>query len=101
MTLAAPWNDDHRQNGDFDERNAAAALALADAIGRTLGITQQLIRIGRRVDLGGLDRAVGLLCAKTLDQRPDFGRDLRPRLSTLLQQIDELMTAVRQQPGGC
>ena len=53
---------------------AALQQALAEQVQRTVAIARALAGSGRRVDLAGLDQAVGLLCAKTLDLPPDQGR---------------------------
>ena len=56
--------------------------ALADGVARTVQMARKLAEVRRRVDLAGLDRMVGLLCAKMLD--------LRPRLAQLQQELDGL-----------
>jgi len=50
---------------------------------------------GRRVDVSGLDRTVGLLCAKALDLPPEDGRAARAGLVALLTEIDALSLALR------
>ena len=78
----------------FDERNMAHVTALADAVTRVLRLSRELVGSGRVVDLTGLDRAVGLLCAKALDLQPEFGRALRPRLAALLTDLDLMAAAL-------
>ena len=74
----------------FDERALGAVVALGEAIGRTIGIARLLIERGRIVDLTGLDQGVGLLCAKALDLPPESGRKMRPRLTALLSDFDNM-----------
>lgn len=93
MTTAA-FEDDPK----FDERNMAHVTALADAITRMLRLSRELVGSGRMVDLTGLDRAIGLLCAKALDLQPEFGRALRPRLAALLTDLDRMATALDGHP---
>lgn len=64
--------------------------ALADGVARTVQMARKLAEVRRRVDLAGLDRMVGLLCAKMLDLPLDQGRRLRPRLAQLQQELDGL-----------
>jgi len=62
-----------------------------------LRMTCALVARGRTVDLTGIERQVGLLCAKTLDLPPEDGRVLRPLLINLLGDLDTLSHALRQQ----
>ena len=68
--------------------------ALADGVAATLRMTRVLIDQHRQVDLTGLDRMVGLLCARALDLPPDQGRQLRPRLTAILEDLDQLSDAL-------
>jgi hypothetical protein len=60
----------------------------------TLRIARTLVENGRRVDLTGLDRQIGLACAKALDLPPEQGRTLRPLLVQLLEETDRLARAL-------
>jgi len=77
-----------------------AARGLAERIAGTLRMAQALAAGGRRIDLAGLDRPIGLLCAKSLDLPPDQGRAMRVVLIALLQELDALSGAVRDLPDG-
>lgn len=68
----------------------AAAHAMADRIAGTLRVATALAQAGRRLDLDGLDRMLGRLCAGALDLPPAQGRQLRPRLVGLLTELDAL-----------
>jgi len=74
---------------------AAVQRALAEQVQRTIAIARALAGSGRPVDLAGLDQAVGLLCAKTLDLPPDQGRVARPALAVILAELDLLSTTLR------
>lgn len=74
---------------------AAVQRALAEQVQRTIAIARALAGSGRPVDLAGLDQAVGLLCAKTLDLPPDQGRVARPALAVVLAELDLLSTTLR------
>ena len=71
--------------------------ALGVNLGHMLRMTRALVAGGRRVDIGGLERQVGLLCAKSLDLPPEDGRGLRPMLIGLLTDLDALSTTLVQQ----
>jgi hypothetical protein len=71
-----------------------ATRALAARLHTTLRIARVFIENGRGVDLDGLDRETGLVCARTLDLPPDEGRTLRPVLVQLLEETDRLSRAL-------
>jgi hypothetical protein len=67
---------------------------------KLLGTLAQLCRAfahsGRRIDLGGLDQKVGLLCAKALDLPPEQGREARAELILLRNEIEQLGQILEQ-----
>ncbi len=71
-----------------------AATELVDGVAALLRLARGLVTAGRAVDLAGLDRMVGLLCARALDLPPEEGRRLRPRLAALLAELDGLGSAL-------
>ncbi len=76
--------------------DAAAELAsLSKTLHDTVNIAAGLAAGGRRVDVAGLDRSVGLLCAKALDLPPVEGRAACALLFSLLSRIDALGVALR------
>jgi hypothetical protein len=80
---------------DADTQNALSAVrALATELTTTIDLARELTVLGRAVDLTGLDRQVGLLCAKSLDLPPDEGRRVRPRLLALSGSIEALSRAL-------
>jgi hypothetical protein len=87
-------------NPSFDDKTMNDAIALGQAIAQTVAMARKLIDSGRAVDLTGLDRGIGLLCAKSLDLPPELGRDIRPRLTSVLHELDEMTTALRRQNTG-
>ncbi len=92
MTAASfPFGDFSR----FDDEAFAAALALRNGVQRTIGVAHALVAAGRVVDLTGLDRSVGLLCAKALDLPPNRRRDLQPHLLALRLEVETLTQALR------
>jgi len=76
------------------DASVAAVRALSDELTNIVGVARALVEGGRTVDLAGLDRQVGLLCAKTLDLPPDEGRRLRPRLIALSATVETLLRAM-------
>ncbi len=77
-----------------------ATLALGGNLSHMLRMTQALVAGGRNVDLMGLERQVGLLCAKALDLPPEDGRAVRPVLVSLLADLDTLSSTLSQQTTG-
>ena len=84
----------------FHARAMEKAILLGASLLRTVRMARLLTEHGRIVDLAGLDRGIGLLCAKSLDLPPDLGRTLRPHLITLRNEVDTLTTAIRRQNAG-
>ncbi len=81
----------------FDATALQAAIALGEGLVRTLCIARILVENGRTVDMAGLDRGVGLLCAKALDLPPETGRTMRLHLVMVMAEVDELTEALRTQ----
>jgi hypothetical protein len=80
----------------------AEVRALAAALTHTIGVVRALAESGRAIDLIGLDREVGLLCAQSLDLPPDAGRCVRPQLIALSGAVEALsrVLAARAAPSG-
>jgi hypothetical protein len=80
----------------------AAVRAMANELTETIVMARALVSSGRRVDLTGFDRQVGLLCAKALDLPPDAGRRLRPDLIVLSGALETLsrVLAAQAAPSG-
>ncbi len=67
-----------------------AVLALAEQVGGTLRVAEGLLQGRRMVDLAGLDRHVGRLCASALDLPVAQGREARTRLVLLRMELDRV-----------
>lgn len=63
---------------------------LAEGISGTIRMARGLVDGRRHVDLDGLDRMIGVLCARSLDLQPESGTAIRPQLATLLAELDGL-----------
>ena len=96
MTTHALFPFDSSQ---YEAHAIDAIVAMVESLGRTICIARSLIENGRIVDLTGLDRGVGLLCAKTLDLPPEAGRGLRHHLLGLLTEADGLTAALQTSKG--
>jgi len=68
---------------------------MIDGATYTLRVARGLLEGGRRVDLEGLDRVIGVICARALDLPPEEGRTIRPRLALLLADLDALSLALQ------
>ena len=76
-----------------EEAERARLARLSDAaqgISRVLNLALALAQSGRRVDLGGIDRQVGILCAQSLDLPPALGREMVPLLEAQIAALDRL-----------
>ena len=67
---------------------------LMAAVASTLRLARSMVGSGRWVDVEGLDRTIGILCARALDLPPDQGRRVRPNLALLLIELDALSVAM-------
>ena len=88
---------------DAETRDPLADVrALAEALTQTIGVARALAESGRAIELIGLDREVGLLCAQSLDLPPDTGRRVRPQLIALSRAMEalSLVLAARAAPSG-
>ena len=82
---------------DYDMAEAQAVITMSEDLARTMCIARALVEHGRDIDLAGLDRGVGLLCAKALDLAPERGRTARPYLQAVAVEADRLAEALRTQ----
>jgi hypothetical protein len=73
-------------------------LALSERTLRMIRVAHALAQSERTVDLQGLQRQVGLLCAKALDLPPEQAGFARLELHRLVQGIDALEQTMRNQP---
>lgn len=80
-------------NPSFDP--CAVVQAMIATVGSTLRVAQSLLGTGRAIDIDGLDRMIGVLCARALDLPPEHGRTVRPNLALLLIELDTLGMALR------
>lgn len=81
---AEPW---------FTGSEAAAASAveqLGDGVIAMVRTARALAAAKRPIDLAGLDRVIGIYCAKALDLPLPEGRRLRERLRSLDAELDLL-----------
>ena len=78
-----------------DRARLEQVRALSQGIARVLELAVILAESGRRIDLVGIDRKVGLMCAQALDLPPDLGRDLLPALRAQIVTIDRLTELIR------
>lgn len=77
-----------------DRSRIGRTRSLAGGVVTTIRLSRALVDTGRSVDLAGLDRVIGLLCAKALDLQPEQGRELVPELSAMLHEINDLSAAL-------
>jgi hypothetical protein len=78
-----------------DQTRLEKLRGVALGIDRVLNLALALTQSGRRVDLSGIDRQVGILCAQSLDLPPALGRALVPCLQSQIAVIDQLFAAIR------
>jgi hypothetical protein len=71
-------------------------LALSEQTARMLSVAQVLVASNRHLDCEGLQRHVGLLCAKALDLPPGHTGFAKLELKRLAAQLDQLHAAIRE-----
>jgi hypothetical protein len=93
MPLATPTDPDATLH-----TNTQAALldvrACTEQFSRTLAIAHSLVAAEQPVDLAGLDREMGFICARALDLPPEQGRGVRSDLIGLRLELDALSSAL-------
>ena len=80
---------------DSDAARLDRVRGLLQGVGRVLDLAAILARSGRRIDLVGIDRKVGLLCAQTLDLPPEMGRSLVADLEAQITMLDRLADIIK------
>ncbi|GAC1341722.1 MAG: hypothetical protein NVSMB18_14390 [Acetobacteraceae bacterium] len=73
-------------------------MTLAKQARQIVAIATAMSASGRQVDLTGLDRSVGLLCAKALDLWPEEAHLTRLELVALVADLDSLNASMRENP---
>jgi hypothetical protein len=86
----------HLTDPDWDKAALDAVTNLGSALARTVCVARALVDNGRVVDVTGLERGVGLFCAKALDLPYEQGQAVRPHLAALLSEIEGLTAALRR-----
>ncbi|KAA5611116.1 hypothetical protein [Rhodovastum atsumiense] len=79
--------------------SAQHAQALTESLAATLHLARALVAARRNLDLAGLDQEAGRLCAAILDLPPAEGLALRPRLISLLADLDALSADLAEAAG--
>ena len=76
---------------------------MVDHVTQLVRVARSLADGERMIDLNGLDEMVGRLCAQCIDLPQETGKRFRPRLASLLTELDALSTALgevsRDMPG--
>lgn len=75
-------------------RQTAVLIASIDAMEATLAVAEALVIERRRIDLAGLEREVGRICAAALAVPPAAIPDVRLRLEALVRGIDRIEGAL-------
>lgn len=68
----------------------SATAMVVETMAATLMLARALVFAGHRIDLDGVDREIGDLCAETIALPRDEGRLLRPALEGLLREVQAL-----------
>jgi hypothetical protein len=78
-----------------DERDRCIAVEdMIDSVAAMMRVARALLQNRRQVDLGGLEHDVGRLCAAALDLPFEQGQKIRPRMASLLSELDALSAAL-------
>lgn len=87
---------DSRATGPQRAPDAEIAAAAAAALLATVSLARGLAAGGRRVDLSGLEREAGVLCAAALALPREEARALLPSLAAIEHEIATLMEALER-----
>lgn len=90
---AGDWSEVATYESPLEETRS-----LAKALYATIGVACALARMGRSLDLTGLDTQVGFLCAKALDLIPEDGRELHQELIAVRLGLASLAELMRLTP---
>lgn len=82
---------DHARSLSIEQE---AVLALASEVRRVVTLARAMTLAGRAVSLSGLESAVGLVCAKTLNLAPNETLPVRAQLMLLGTDLDRLAAAI-------
>lgn len=80
---------------EADRARLEQARAMVEGIGRVLDLALILKQSGRAVELAGIDRKIGPLCALALDLEPNLGRELAPLLEQQIVKLEQLIILFR------
>jgi hypothetical protein len=67
-----------------------ATAMVVETMAATLMLARALLFAGHRIDLDGVDREIGDLCAESVALPREDGRKLRPALLSLLREVEAL-----------
>lgn len=84
-------------NSDPDAA-VAAITAAVEQLTETLVLARVLVQSGAAIDLSGLDREIGDLCAEAIALPRAEGRDMASPLADLLTEIEQLERAMERHP---
>ncbi len=84
---------------DRDTEQAVAAITAAlEQLTETLVLARVLVQSGAAIDLAGLDREIGDLCADAIALPRAEGRDMATPLAYLLTEVEQLERALESRP---
>jgi hypothetical protein len=63
---------------------------VVETMAATLALARALVHAGHRIDLEGVEREIGDLCAETVALPRADGQALRPALESLLREVEAL-----------
>lgn len=78
------------EGGQPDESRAEATAMIVSTMAATLTLARALVIAGHRIDLDGVEREIGDLCAETVALPREEGRMLKPALENLLREVEAL-----------
>lgn len=84
--------------GSDTDAAVAAITAAVEHLTETLVLARVLVQSGAAIDLAGLDREVGDLCAEAISLPRAEGRDMATPLADLLNEIEQLERLMERTP---
>lgn len=85
-------------SGSEDSEHAAMIEVIVETMRSTVTVARALVDAGIRIDLDGLDREIGDLCADAVSLPRELGRTLIDPLTRLRDEIAALETTLAEHP---
>jgi len=94
------WPDRSGSGESTPSSGLDATAMIVETMAATMLMARALLVAGHRIDLDGVEREVGDLCAEAVALPREDGRRLRPALQQLLREVEALESDLADRLGG-